>query len=96
MVATEPQFQRRGYATSVMRRLASVIGDFDLGGLCPAEPELYTRLGWTFWQGPLLIRIGDGLIPTPEEKIMILQLPKTPALDTTLPLSAEWREGELW
>ena len=96
MVATEPQFQRRGFATAVMRRLASAIRDFDLGGLCPAEPMLYTKLGWVFWQGPLFIRTPDGLLSTPEEQIMILRLPKSPPLDLALPLSAEWREGELW
>jgi aminoglycoside 2'-N-acetyltransferase I len=96
MVATEPQFQRRGFATAVMRRLASAITDFDVGGLCPAEPALYAQLGWVFWQGPLYIRAPQGLLPTPEESVMILSLPKTPVLDLTLPLSAEWREGELW
>jgi aminoglycoside 2'-N-acetyltransferase I len=96
MVATEPEFQRRGFATVVMRRLASAINDFEVGGLSPAEPMLYTKLGWVFWQGPLFIRTKDGLISTPEGSIMILQLPRTPPLDLTLPLSAEWREGELW
>jgi aminoglycoside 2'-N-acetyltransferase I len=96
MVATEPQFQRRGFATAVMRRLASAITDFEVGGLSPAEPMLYTKLGWVFWQGPLFIRTQEGLISTPEESILILPLPKTPPLDLTLPLSAEWREGELW
>ena len=96
MVATEPQLQRRGYATAVMNRLASAIHDYDLGGLCPAEPELYARLGWRFWQGPLFVRHNDGLVPTPDERIMVLRLPKTPALNTKLPLSAEWRDGELW
>lgn len=96
MVATEPEFQRRGFATAVMRRLASAIHDFDLGGLSPAEPMLYTKLGWDFWQGPLFIRTPDGLLSTPECQIMILRLPRTPPLDLTLPLSAEWREGELW
>jgi GNAT superfamily N-acetyltransferase len=49
MVATEPEFQGRGFATAVMRRLASAIHDFELGGLSPAEPMLYTKLGWVFW-----------------------------------------------
>jgi aminoglycoside 2'-N-acetyltransferase I len=88
MVATEPGFQRRGFATAVH--------DFDLGGLCPAAPGLYARLGWVFWRGPLSIRTPEGLAPTPEERIMILRLPKTPALDLDLPLSAEWRQGEVW
>ena len=96
MVATEPEYQRRGFAAAVMRRLASAINDFEMGGLSPAEPMLYTKLGWVFWQGPLFIRTQDGLSSTPEGSIMILRLPRTPPLDLTLPLSAEWREGELW
>jgi aminoglycoside 2'-N-acetyltransferase I len=96
MVATEPQFQGHGFASAVMRSLASAIRDFEMGGLCPAEPMLYTKLGWVFWQGPLFIRTQDGLLPTPDVEIMILPLPRTPPLDLTLPLSAEWREGELW
>ena len=96
MVATEPQFQGRGFATAVMRRLASAIDDFELGGLSPAEPILYEKLGWVFWKGPHFIRTNDGLLSTPEDQIMILNLPKTPPLDLTLPLSAEWREGEWW
>jgi len=96
MVATEPRFQRRGFATAVMRRLARAIIDFDLGGLCPAEPDLYIKLGWVFWRGPLFIRTSEGLIPTPDERVMILRLPKTPPLALDLPLSAECREGEPW
>jgi aminoglycoside 2'-N-acetyltransferase I len=96
MVATEPEFQRRGFATRVMQHLASAIPDFEIGALCPAEPELYAKLGWVYWRGPLFIRTAEGLLPTPEEKVMILRLPKTPELDLNLPLSAEWREGELW
>ena len=96
MVATEPQFQRRGFASAVMHRLASAINEFEIGGLSPAEPMLYTKMGWVFWQGPLFIRTPEGLIPTPDASVMILRLPKTPPLDLTLPLSAEWREGELW
>jgi hypothetical protein len=79
-----------------MRQLAEAISDFELGGLCPAEPELYAKLGWIFWRGPLFIRTPVGLIPTPDEKVMILRLSKTPVLDLDLPLSAEWREGEVW
>ena len=79
-----------------MKQLAHAICDFDLGGLCPAKPEFYARLGWVFWEGPLFIRDGNGLVPTPDEQIMIKQLAKTPDLSLNLQLSAEWREGELW
>ena len=96
MVATDPDHQRHGFATAIMKQLAGEITDFELGGLCPAEPELYEKLGWVFWRGPLFIRTAEELIATPDEKVMILRLKKTPALDLDLPLSAEWREGELW
>jgi aminoglycoside 2'-N-acetyltransferase I len=96
MVATEPELQGHGFASAVMRRLAGAIHDFELGGLSPAEAMLYTKLGWDFWQGPLFIRTPEGLLSTPDDSVMILRLPITPPLDLTLPLSAEWREGELW
>jgi aminoglycoside 2'-N-acetyltransferase I len=96
MVATEPHLQRRRLATAVMRRLAGAIASYDLGALCPAEPELYARLGWEFWRGPLFIRLEQGLVSTPEERVMVLRLPNTPPLDLDTDLSAEWRDGELW
>jgi aminoglycoside 2'-N-acetyltransferase I len=97
-VATDPAYQGQGYATAVLRQLAQAIADadFDLGGLCPSDPHFYTRLGWILWGGPLSIRGPEGLIPTPNEWVMVLPLPKTPPLDLQAPLSAEWREGERW
>ena len=114
LVATLPEFQGRGFASAVMARLGTAIAaaGYDLGGLCPADTQLYRRLGWEYWRGPLFIRPPEsqgkagreraastaaGLIPTPEERVMILRLPGTPPLDLDLPLSAEWRAGgELW
>ena len=98
MVATEPEYQRRGYAASVMRLLAESITGFEIGALCPSDAgvALYPRLGWEPWRGPLFIRGSHEVIPTPEERVMVLRLPGTPELDLDAPLSAEWREGELW
>jgi aminoglycoside 2'-N-acetyltransferase I len=95
-VATDPAYQGRGYASSVLRQLAYAIADFDLGGLCPSDPNFYARLGWVLWGGPLSIRSPEGLMPTPNEWVMVLPLPKTPPLNLQSPLSAEWRAGELW
>lgn len=96
MVATEPEHRRRGFATGVMKRLAEAITGFELGALCPAETSLYSELGWVFWRGPLFIRMPGELLPTPDERVMILRLSKTPPLNLDAPLSAEWRPGELW
>jgi aminoglycoside 2'-N-acetyltransferase I len=96
-VATEEAFRGRGYATQVMQRVAKEIAAFDLGGLSPAETRVYSRLGWEFWRGPLSIRTERGLLPTPTDRAMVLRLPGTPLfLNLDAPLSAEWREGELW
>lgn len=101
-VATDPAYQNRGYATAVMRRLAAEIAandvGFDLGALSPFSINWYARLGWKQWTGPLSIRTEQGLLRTPEEdgQVMILRLPRTPSLELTAGLSAEWRAGEVW
>jgi aminoglycoside 2'-N-acetyltransferase I len=96
LVATEPLFEGKGYATQIMSRVASEIADFELGALWPNYPEWYGRLGWQIWRGPLFIRTEEGLLPTPEDIVMVMLLSKTPALNLDGSLSAEWREGELW
>ena len=63
----------------------------------PAKTTLYARLGWEYWQGPLFHRKNGKLIRDPvDEALMILRLPKTPDLNLSLPISVEWREGEVW
>jgi len=97
-VATDPGRRQRGYASEAMRLIAGAIADFDLAALSPFDPAWYARLGWEQWHAPLFIRTDTGLLPTPDEaeRVMILRLPRTPPLDLHAPLSAEWREGELW
>ena len=106
LVATAANYRNRGIGAAMMRKLAQVAArqGYDLAALCPADTGLYDHLGWEYWQGPLFIRpdkepITDTelLIATPEERVMILTLPGTLPLDSTQPLSAEWRDGgELW
>src|SRR4029450_9527305 len=36
-VATSPAFQRRGFGTELLRRLANEIRDYDLGALSPSD-----------------------------------------------------------
>jgi len=95
-VATEEKYRNRGFASAVMKRIAGEITGYDLGALCTGSPDFYARLGWQVWQGPLSIRTTEGPVPTPNETVMVLFLPNTPALDLDSSLSAEWREGELW
>jgi aminoglycoside 2'-N-acetyltransferase I len=96
-VATEKTYRTRGFASAVMKHLAGEIQDFDLAALSPFSVAFYERLGWELWRGPLYIRTDQGLVRTPRDgDVMILRLPRTPDLDLYAPLSAEWREGELW
>jgi aminoglycoside 2'-N-acetyltransferase I len=96
LVATVPAARRRGYATLLLEYFPSQVQDFELAALSPATENLYARLGWRPWQGPLAARTDHGLVPTPDEEVMILALPHTPMLYLTLPLSIEWRAGEVW
>jgi predicted acetyltransferase len=96
LVATAPALQRRGYASALLRHFPSQVTDFDLAALSPATETLYTRLGWRFWRGPLAVRTAEGLVPTPEEQVMVRLLPRSPRLDLDAPLSVEWRPGEVW
>lgn len=95
-VATEEKFRNRGFASAVMTRLAEEVSDYELAALGTGSPGFYSRLGWKRWQGPLFIRMDNGLKATPGEIVMVLSLPKSPPLDLFSRLSAEWREGEVW
>ena len=96
LVATDPTAQRLGYATRLLEAFPPRVQDFDLAALSPATEGLYTRLGWRLWRGPLAVREGDTVLPTPEDRVMVLELPRTPELDSTSLVSVEWRPGELW
>ena len=96
MVATAPDAQGRGYASALLEYFVPQVGDYQLAALSPATPHLYARLGWTFWRGPLTVRYEGRIVPTPEERVMILPLPLTTILNLDLPLSIEWRPGEVW
>jgi aminoglycoside 2'-N-acetyltransferase I len=96
-VATMPAHQGRGYASVTMRRLAAEIGDYDIGCLQTDRPTFYERLGWELWRGPLAGRSDEGLIPTPEQRgVMVLRLPRTPPLDLDGQLSIECQPVRIW
>lgn len=97
-VATAPPYQGRGFASALLRELFThiEIERYDLGALSPSDAAFYARLGWELWNGPLAIRTKEGLLPTPDEQVMIYRFAHTPNLNLNGCLTAEWREGELW
>jgi aminoglycoside 2'-N-acetyltransferase I len=98
-VATDPQRQRTGLGTAVMREIGDIIrASYELGLLGTGELGFYERLGWRTWRGPSAVRTPDGDRPTPDDDgyLMALPTPASPALDFDAPISCEWRPGDVW
>ncbi len=96
LVATHPTAQGRGHATALLAELPPRIAAYDLGALSPATEGLYFRAGWEYWRGPLFHRRNGQFVPDSEERVMVLRLPRSPALDLDAALSVDWRPGEVW
>jgi aminoglycoside 2'-N-acetyltransferase I len=95
-VATDPAYQGQGIGSSVMRHLASVIQEYELACLETERVSFYTQVGWEEWRGPLAGRNGTELLPTPDQKgIMILRLAHTPPLNLNSSLTVEY-DGRIW
>jgi aminoglycoside 2'-N-acetyltransferase I len=95
-VATLPAYQGQGIGSALMQHLASGITDYEIACLGTDKVSFYARLGWQEWQGPLAGRKETELMPTPDQKgIMILALANTPALDLNGSLTIEY-DGRIW
>jgi len=100
-VAVWPDLQRSGLGTRLMEVIDRMIDDrYELGALGTGRHAFYARLGWVVWQGPTWIRNRDGSLersPGEVGGIMVRLTPRTPPnLDLTLPISVDWRPGEVW
>ena len=96
-VATLPEYQGLGHGSAVMRRLAAEIDDYEIACLQTDRPGFYERLGWEVWRGALAGRSEGGLIPTPQQRgVMVLRLPRTPPLDLELQLTIECQPERIW
>lgn len=80
-----------------MRSLASGIDDYEIACLQTDRPAFYERVGWELWHGPLAGRSENGLVPTPDQRgVMVLRLPNTPALDLDQQLTIECQPHRIW
>lgn len=80
-----------------MHHLATVVTDYEIACLETEDPEFYQRLGWEEWRGPLGGRSETGLLPTPDQRgVMILRLPLTPRLDLDEQLTIEATGFRIW
>lgn len=98
-VATRPDLQRRGYASTVMQEVGEYIDrTFPLGALDTGQNSFYERLGWVTWEGPTFVRTETGLVRTEDDdgNVMVHLTPTSPELDLSAPISCEWRTGDVW
>jgi aminoglycoside 2'-N-acetyltransferase I len=97
-VATLPTHQGQGHGSALMRHLASTIdGEYVIACLETDRVRFYEQLGWEIWRGPLAGRSEQGLVPTPEQKgIMILRLSQTPMLNVDSTLTIECQAKRIW
>lgn len=99
-VATGAAWRRRGLGDQVMATAERLVtGGFELGALATSEQgaPLYLHRGWLPWRGPLSALTPDGVVPTPDEEVLVLPTPATPrSLDPTRSLMCDWRRGDLW
>ncbi|MFL5591130.1 MAG: GNAT family N-acetyltransferase [Ktedonobacteraceae bacterium] len=95
-VATLPAYQGQGIGSTLMRHLATVLSDFEMACLQTERVSFYARVGWEVWRGPLAGRRATELLPTPDQKgVMILRLAHTPPLDIDRLLVIEYA-GRIW
>jgi aminoglycoside 2'-N-acetyltransferase I len=96
-VSTLPSRQNQGYGSATMQRLAETIGDYEIGCLQTDRTSFYARLGWEEWRGPLAGRSEGGLIPTPDQRgVMVLRLANTPPIDVNAALTIECQPERIW
>jgi aminoglycoside 2'-N-acetyltransferase I len=98
-VAVDPALQRRGIGTRLMTEAGTHIGEgSELGALGTGEHAFYERLGWERWQGPTFERTpaGDARTADDDDGVMVLRVPRSPALTLRERLSCEWRPGDSW
>jgi aminoglycoside 2'-N-acetyltransferase I len=98
-VATWPEYQGRGLATTLMTAVGEYLDEvFELGGLSAGVEGFYERFGWMVWQGPTYCRTDQGLVRTADddEGVLVRLTPQTPALDLEAPISCNLRSGDVW
>lgn len=98
-VATDPDRQRTGHGTAVMRELGAIIEvAYDLGALATSSHRFYERLGWERWRGPTYVDDGQHRIRTQDEDngIMVLRFGPSLGVDRTDAIACEARPGDDW
>ncbi|WP_104992197.1 GNAT family N-acetyltransferase [Deinococcus sp. NW-56] len=98
-MGVHPAAQRRGIGRAILRRVnLQVARGYDLGALSSSDEglALYRAGGWAVWRGPLGVMTPGGIVPTPEEAGGVLVYAPAGNLNLTLPLTCDFRGGDVW
>jgi aminoglycoside 2'-N-acetyltransferase I len=98
-VATLPELEHRGLGSAVVAAAGEhITATSELGALSTGRHHFYERLGWRRWLGPTFVRTPDGPLRTADDdgSILVLPTPTSPTLDLTVPLTCDWRSGDVW
>jgi aminoglycoside 2'-N-acetyltransferase I len=98
-VATRSDQRRRGHAKMVLGKLGEIIArDYDIGVLSTGLPGVYFPLGWERWRGASYAQTLGGRIRTAEDDdgLMVLRTSRTPLVDFSGDIVADWRDGDIW
>jgi aminoglycoside 2'-N-acetyltransferase I len=100
-VAVDPAHQGQGLAAAVMTAAERVIDrSYHLGALSAsaAGRGLYLARGWLPWSGPTGTLSPTGPVRTSEDddSTLVRPVPGGAPLDLALPLTCDWRDGDVW
>ncbi|MBK5333432.1 MAG: GNAT family N-acetyltransferase [Ilumatobacteraceae bacterium] len=98
-VGVHPDWQRHTIGGQMMSALERIIeNSYDIGALGATDEavSLYEHRGWIKWAGPTSALTPTGIVRTPEEDDCIYVLPLGRALDISLDLACDWRDGDAW
>lgn len=97
-VAVHTGHRRLGIGALVMAPVERVIrAAYDLGALSSSEigVPFYEARGWQQWRGPTHALTPEGLERTEDDDEGVYVLPVV-SIDLSLPLTCDWRDGDVW
>lgn len=98
-VAVREDRRGHGLARVVMDSAEQVIrGAYQLGALSASDMGrgIYEARGWLPWRGPTSVLAPEGVTRTPDDDNALYVLPVGRDIDTTVEITCDWRDGDVW